>query len=148
MFIFVMKSRADRHVEACFRDLNGCVVILWNTRNNTYRLCFSSQTQCELSVSVFFAFWSHVMLVKKIDQAVQSVVASRVSYCDSVRHGVSHNPRCSRQTDTSHAWQLLEVNDVSNNNNNNNNNNSILYYLCTESTAVRPITDRAQCRYR
>jgi hypothetical protein len=31
------------------------------------------------------------------------------------------------------------------NNNNNNNNSSILYYLCAESTAVRPITDTAQC---
>jgi hypothetical protein len=30
-------------------------------------------------------------------------------------------------------------------NNNNNNNNSILYYLCAVSTAVRPITDTAQC---
>jgi hypothetical protein len=27
----------------------------------------------------------------------------------------------------------------------NNNNNSILYYLCPVSTAVRPITDTAQC---
>jgi hypothetical protein len=26
-----------------------------------------------------------------------------------------------------------------------NNNNSILYYLCAESTALRPITDTAQC---
>jgi hypothetical protein len=26
--------------------------------------------------------------------------------------------------------------------------NSILYYLCAESTAARPITDTAQCRYR
>jgi hypothetical protein len=26
--------------------------------------------------------------------------------------------------------------------------NSILYYLCAQSTAARPITDRAQCRYR
>jgi hypothetical protein len=33
-------------------------------------------------------------------------------------------------------------------NNNNNNNNSILYYLCAESTAVRPITDTAQCTYK
>jgi hypothetical protein len=30
----------------------------------------------------------------------------------------------------------------------NNNNNSILYYLCAESTATRPITDPAQCRYK
>jgi hypothetical protein len=29
---------------------------------------------------------------------------------------------------------------------NNNNNNSIVYYLCTEPTAARPITDTAQCR--
>jgi hypothetical protein len=27
-------------------------------------------------------------------------------------------------------------------------NNSILYYLCAESTATRPITDTAQCRYK
>jgi hypothetical protein len=26
--------------------------------------------------------------------------------------------------------------------------NSILYYLCAESTATRPITDSAQCRYK
>jgi hypothetical protein len=26
--------------------------------------------------------------------------------------------------------------------------NSILYYLCAESTATRPITDTAQCRYK
>jgi hypothetical protein len=26
--------------------------------------------------------------------------------------------------------------------------NSILYYLCADSTATRPITDTAQCRYR
>jgi hypothetical protein len=26
--------------------------------------------------------------------------------------------------------------------------NSILYYLCAESTAVRPITDTAQCTYK
>jgi predicted CDP-diglyceride synthetase/phosphatidate cytidylyltransferase len=26
--------------------------------------------------------------------------------------------------------------------------NSILYYLCAESTAARPITDRAQVRYK
>jgi hypothetical protein len=26
--------------------------------------------------------------------------------------------------------------------------NSILYYLCAESTAVRPITDTAQCSYK
>jgi hypothetical protein len=31
----------------------------------------------------------------------------------------------------------------SNNSNNNNNNNSTIYYLCAESTATRPITDRA-----
>jgi hypothetical protein len=30
----------------------------------------------------------------------------------------------------------------------NNNNNSILYYLCAESTATRPITDTAKCRYK
>jgi hypothetical protein len=36
----------------------------------------------------------------------------------------------------------------SNNNNNNNNNNSILCYLCAESTAIRPITNTAQCRYK
>jgi hypothetical protein len=44
-----------------------------------------------------------------------------------------------------------------NNNNNNNNNiiittiihfNSILYYLRAESTALRPITDTAQCTYK
>jgi hypothetical protein len=28
------------------------------------------------------------------------------------------------------------------------NNNLILYYLRAESTATRPITDSAQCRYR
>jgi hypothetical protein len=27
-------------------------------------------------------------------------------------------------------------------------NNSILYYLCAESTALRPITDTAQCTYK
>jgi hypothetical protein len=48
--------------------------------------------------------------------------------------------------------------DDDNNNNNNNNqnyqsevitqfNSSIIYYLCAESTAARPITDTAQCRY-
>jgi hypothetical protein len=26
--------------------------------------------------------------------------------------------------------------------------NSILYYLCAQSTATKPITDRAQCRYK
>jgi hypothetical protein len=26
--------------------------------------------------------------------------------------------------------------------------NSIIYYLCAESTATRPITDAAQCRYK
>jgi hypothetical protein len=26
--------------------------------------------------------------------------------------------------------------------------NSVLYYLCAESTAVRPITDTAQCTYK
>jgi hypothetical protein len=26
--------------------------------------------------------------------------------------------------------------------------NSILYYLCAEPTAVRPITDTAQCTYK
>jgi hypothetical protein len=30
---------------------------------------------------------------------------------------------------------------------NNNNNNSIIYYLYAESTATRPITDIAQCKY-
>jgi hypothetical protein len=30
----------------------------------------------------------------------------------------------------------------------NNNNNSILYHLSAESTATRPITDTAQCRYK
>jgi hypothetical protein len=44
---------------------------------------------------------------------------------------------------------LIGSNDnKSNNNNNNNNNNSILFYLCAESTATRPITDTAQCRYK
>jgi hypothetical protein len=33
------------------------------------------------------------------------------------------------------------------NNNNSIQFNSILYYLCAESTATRPITDTAQCRY-
>jgi hypothetical protein len=33
-------------------------------------------------------------------------------------------------------------------NNNNNNNISIIYYLWAESTATRPITDKAQCSYR
>jgi hypothetical protein len=28
------------------------------------------------------------------------------------------------------------------------NSNSILCYLCAESTATRPITDTAQCRYK
>jgi hypothetical protein len=31
---------------------------------------------------------------------------------------------------------------------NSHNNNSILYYLCAKSTATRPITDTAQCRYK
>jgi hypothetical protein len=26
--------------------------------------------------------------------------------------------------------------------------NSVLYYLCAESTATRPITETAQCRYK
>jgi hypothetical protein len=34
---------------------------------------------------------------------------------------------------------------LANNNNNNDNDNSILHFLCAESTAVRPITDTAQC---
>jgi hypothetical protein len=29
-----------------------------------------------------------------------------------------------------------------------NNSNSILYYLCAESTATRPVTETAQCRYK
>jgi hypothetical protein len=43
--------------------------------------------------------------------------------------------------------QRSNNNNNNNNNNNYNNNNSIqfLSYLCAESTALRPITDTAQC---
>jgi hypothetical protein len=34
------------------------------------------------------------------------------------------------------------------NTNDDDDNNSILYYLYAESTATRPITDTAQCRYK
>jgi hypothetical protein len=40
MFLFVMKSRKDRRVQVSFRDLSECVMILRNSRNNSYPLAF------------------------------------------------------------------------------------------------------------
>jgi hypothetical protein len=48
-------------------------------------------------------------------------------------------------------WESVKINARVYRNNNNNNYYyyySILYYLCAQSTAVRPITDTAQCTYR
>jgi hypothetical protein len=40
------------------------------------------------------------------------------------------------------------LDDSSSNDEDDDDDDSILYYLCAESTATRPITDTAQCRYR
>jgi hypothetical protein len=65
-----------------------------------------------------------------------------------VSRNVIERQNVNRQGQNVAAKKQLKFKYISNWNNNNNNNNAIIYYLYAESTATRPITDTAQCRYR